>query len=81
MVHSISVSIGRMVGFLDQSPCMNQTKFDSYSNFSTTVLMSLELHSIIEECALDCTRAAIVRSNRDYVATEPKQRRKTEKIN
>jgi hypothetical protein len=27
MVRSISISIGRMVGFLDQSPCMNWLKF------------------------------------------------------
>jgi hypothetical protein len=54
MVCSISVSIGRMVGFLDQSPYMNRVKFGSYNSFSTAMLMSLELHSITEGCALDC---------------------------
>jgi hypothetical protein len=46
MVCSISVSIRRMVGFLDRSPYMNRMKFGSYNSFSTAMLMSLELHSI-----------------------------------
>jgi hypothetical protein len=73
MVRSISVSIGRMVGFLDRSPCMNRMKFDSYSNFSTAVLMSLDQRSIAEGCALDCTRPAINRSNRDSSVAELEQ--------
>jgi hypothetical protein len=63
MVHSIFVLIGRMVGFWDRSPCMNQTKFGSYNSFSTVVLMSLELPSIVEGCVLDHTCLAINRSN------------------
>jgi hypothetical protein len=39
MVCSISLLIGRMVGFLDRSPCMNKAKFYSYDSFSTVVLM------------------------------------------
>ena len=37
MVRSIFVSSGRMVGFLDRSPCMNWTKFGNYNSFSTAV--------------------------------------------
>jgi hypothetical protein len=73
MVCSISVSIGRMVGFLDRSPCMNQTKFDSYNSFSTTALMSLDQRSIAEGCVLNCTWPAINRSNRDSSAVELEQ--------
>jgi hypothetical protein len=59
MVRSISISSGRTVGFLDLNHCMNRTKFGSYSSFSTAVLMSLELGSIAEGCALDFTRPAL----------------------
>jgi hypothetical protein len=39
MVRSIFVSIGRMVGFLDRSPCMKRTKLCNYTTFSTAVWM------------------------------------------
>jgi hypothetical protein len=64
MVHSISVSSGRMVGFLDRSLCMNWVNFGSYSSFSTAVLMSLELRSIVEGCALN--RTALDHNHRNY---------------
>jgi hypothetical protein len=49
MVHSIFVSIGRMVGFLDRSPCMKRTKFCNYSTFNTVVWM-------VFGTALDCPK-------------------------
>jgi hypothetical protein len=84
MVHSISVSIGMMVGFLDLSLCMNRTKFGSYSSFSTAVLMSLEQRSIAERCvldrsALDRNRAAIDRSHKTMLPqTEQCKKKKNE---
>jgi hypothetical protein len=68
-VHSISVSSGRMVGFLDRSPCMNQMKCCSYSSFSTTVVM-------VSRTVLDRTRPAIDRSYRDSSTAGLEQHRK-----
>jgi hypothetical protein len=79
MVRSIFVSSGRMVGFLDRSPCMNQMKFSSYSSFNTAMLMSLELCSITEGCALDCTQPVINRNHRNHTAAIwNKQKRRTQ---
>jgi hypothetical protein len=80
MVHSISVSSGRMVGFLDLSPCMNQTKFGSYSSFSTAVLMSLELHSIAEGCVLDRTWPAFDCNHRNYTTANLEQRQNRKQL-
>jgi hypothetical protein len=79
-VHSISVSSGRMVGFLDRSSCMNQMKF--YSSAALVLLFgwSLELRSIALRCALDHSRPALDCSNRDYTATELEQHGKIENI-
>jgi hypothetical protein len=85
IVHLISISIGRMVGFLDLSPCMNRTKFGSYSSFSTTVLISLELRLISEGCALERTTLdrswpTIDRNHRNYsAAIWNKQKKKKKK--
>jgi hypothetical protein len=72
MVRSISVSIGRMVGFLDQSPCMNQTKFCSYNSFSATVLM-------VFGTTLNRTQPVIDRFNGDYFTAKLEQHGKTKK--
>jgi hypothetical protein len=87
MVCSISISIGMMVGFLDLSPCMNQTKFGSYSSFSIAVLMTLEQRLITEGCALDRweldrTWAKIICSHRAMLSLNySTQKRKQTKLN
>jgi hypothetical protein len=79
MVCSISVLIGWMVGFLDRSPCMNWTKFCSYSGFSTAVWMVSG--TTLDRTALNRTRPALDRSNRDYTTAKLEQHRKKENKN
>jgi hypothetical protein len=77
MVRSISWSIGRMVGFLDRSPCMKRTKFCSYCSFNTTVRMvsgTMLDHNVLyrSQPGLDC-------NHRNYTAAKLEEKKKKTK--
>ena len=75
IVHSISVSIGRMVEFLDRSTCMKQMRFCSIAASVLLFGWFLELRSIIPICALDRnaldhSRAKLDCNNINYIAVK-----------
>jgi hypothetical protein len=81
MVRSITVSIGRMVGFLDRSPYMNQMKFYSTPTLVLLFGWSLELHSIIPRSAFDRSWPALNHNHRNYIAANwNKTKNKKQKI-